>query len=135
MAKAAEIQVTGMKEVRKGLKEFSSDNGWRAPLRDAYRGVASLVEGKARSKASSSRMGSQARASIQGKGTTTGASIVAFKGVAWGPGFEFGSSGRYPQFPPKQTGGYHLYPAIDESRDEIVNTFAESVDDALNREF
>lgn len=135
MAKPAVVQVTGMKEVRKSLKEFSSDNGWRAPLRDAYRDVASLVAGKAQGKAGASRMGSVARGSIRGKGTTTGASIEAFKGVPWGPGFEFGSGGRYPQFPPKRKGGYHLYPAIDESRAEITETFATSVDAALNKEF
>jgi hypothetical protein len=135
MAKPAEVQVTGMKEVRKALKEFSSDNGWRAPLRDADRDVARLVETKAVGKAGSSRMGHVARGSIKGKGTTTGASIEAYKGVPWGPGFEFGSGGRYPQFPPKKVGGYHLYPSIDESRGEITETFAESVDSALNKEF
>ncbi len=135
MAKAAVVQVEGMKEVRKALKEFSSDNGWRAPLRDAYRDVASLVQSKAQAKAGASRMGHVARASIQGKGTTTGASIQAFKGVAWGPGFEFGSAGRYPQFPPKKAGGYHIFPAIDESRGEITEAFATSVDAALNKEF
>lgn len=136
MAKGpAAVEVIGMKEVRKSLKAFSSDNGWRAPLRDAYRDVARLVENKSVGKAESSRMGHVARGTIKGKGTTTGASITAYKGIAYGPGHEFGSGGRYPQFPPKRVGGYHLYPAIDESRDEIVETFAESVDSALNKEF
>lgn len=135
MATAAVVQVEGMREVRKSLKEFSSDNGWRAPLRDAYRDVAGLVERKAVAKAGASRMGHVARGSIKGKGTTTNASIQAYKGVAWGPGFEFGSGGRYPQFPPKRKGGYHIYPAIDEARGEITETFADSIDTKLNREF
>lgn len=135
MAKTAQVQVVGMKEARKGLKAFSSDNSWRPVLRGAYGEVSSLVEGKARTKATASRMGTVARGSIKGKATTTSASIGAYAGVPWGPGFEFGSGGRFPQFPAKKVGGYHLYPAIDEARDEIVETFGNAVDAALDREF
>lgn len=144
MAKAAEIQVDGMREVRKALRDMSDDTGYRQPLKEAYGAVGSLVEGGARSLAGQPRptlggsvasMGTKAIGSITGKGTTTGASLVAFKGIPWGPGWNFGSTGGRRQFPAKATPDYSLYTAVAENREQITNEFAEAVGDALEQAF
>ena len=144
MAKPAEIQVGGMKELRKALREFSDDNGWRGPLKEAYGAVATVVQDAAQSRArggattlsgTRASMGSRAIGSIRGKGTTTGASLVAFKGVPWGPGWNFGSKGKYPQFPAKATPDYNLYKAVEDKREQITNEFAEAVEYALEQAF
>lgn len=133
-----------MKELRKGLRTMSSDNGWRAPLRDAYRAVGTLTESEARSLAGQARptlggtsatMGGAAIGSIKGKGTTTGASLAAGTGVPWFSGWNFGSTGKYRQFPAKTSPDYNLYKAIENKREEITETFAKEVDAALDREF
>ena len=140
----AAVEIDGMKEVRKGLRTFSSDNGWRAPLRDVYRKVGTLTESEARSLAGQARptlggtsatMGGAAIGSIKGKGTTTGASLEAFKGIPGGSGWNFGSSGAHRQFPAKARPDYNLYKAVENKRDEITETFADEIDAALNKEF
>ena len=144
MAKPAEIQVEGMKEVRKALRTFSTDNGWRAPLKDAYGDVARLVEIEAQTRArrgattlagTSASMGGRAAGSIKGKGTTTGASLQGGKGIAYFAGWNFGSKGAFRQFPAKATPDYAMYAAVADKREQIMNEFAESVGDALDREF
>src|SRR5580765_1155916 len=107
----AEIQIEGMKETRRALKLASSDNEWKGYLKSAYLPIAQRVASGAQNKASASRMGHVASGSIVGKATFTGASIQAFRGVPWGPGFEFGSH-RFRQFPAARKGGYNIYPTI-----------------------
>lgn len=133
----SQIQLDGAKELRKALRDYSEDNGWRGPLKEAYGSVSTLVEGGARAKAqsrSNPRMGSRAAESIAGKATTTGARIEAYKGIPYGPGHEFGSI-RYRQFPGKREGGYNIYPTIDEKRAEIEEQFMSAIGDALERAF
>lgn len=132
MAKAAEIQVTGLKELRKSLKGFETDTNWRPALRLAYTTIAQDVAAAALAKAGGSRMGSAARATIQGKGTVTNASIRAGGNLPYYGGFEFGSA-RYRQFPAVQKSGYHLYPAIEDKREQIQADFMEQIDRALGQ--
>lgn len=143
MAKS-EIEVEGARELRKALRDFSADNGWRKPLKEAYATVAGVVQDEAQSRArsgattlagTSSSMGSKAVASIRGKGTTTGASLVAFKGVPWGPGWNFGSTGAHRQFPAKQTPDYNLYKAVEDKRQQIQDEFGEAIEYALEQAF
>jgi hypothetical protein len=138
------IQVEGGKELRKSLKTMSSDNGWRAPLRDSYRAAASVGESEGRSLASQSRptlggtsatMGGAAIGSIKGKGTTTGATLQGGSGIAYFAGWNFGSAGAHRQFPAKARPDYNMYKAIENKRDEIVETFGNEIDAALNKEF
>jgi hypothetical protein len=131
MAAKAQIQVTGLKELRRDLRKFETDTAWKPALKSAYLTIARDVEAKAVASASNSRMGSRARGSIKGKGTTTNASIQAGAGVPYYGGFEFGSI-RYRQFPPKREGGYHLYPTISENSDAISDQFLTEVDKALS---
>ena len=137
MASAAQIQVIGMKETRKGLRDASTDNAWRVGLRGVFGPVATLVQGAAQSKASGTRMGSAAVSSIRGKASTTGAQIQAFKGETgdYGPGFEYGSNGTYPQFGPRTPGGKSLYPAITDTRPQIEELVMGGIDTMLESTF
>lgn len=140
----SEIELEGGRELRKALRDFSTDNGWRSPLKEAFQEVGKLVERESRSLAgralptiggSMAPMSSRAIASIRGKGTTTAASLQAFKGAAEGPGQNFGSTGRYRQFPRKQKPDRALYKAVEEKREQITNEFAEAVEYALESAF
>lgn len=130
LAKAAEIQVTGAKELRKALRKVETDAAWRPAFKNAYSTAATHVETTARGKSQSSRMGSVARATIKGKGTTTNAAIVAGGSLPYFHGFEFGSH-RYKQFPSVRPGGYHLYPSIADQRERIGEIFMDEVDRML----
>jgi hypothetical protein len=142
MANSAAIQVEGARETRKVLRDLSTDNEWRGIVKEPYAKIGSLTQDAAQSSArgggvtlagTSASMGSKAIGSIRGKGTTTGASLVAFKGIPWGPGWNFGSSGGHRQFPAKATPDHHLYKTVEDKRDEIVNVFADAIGDALER--
>lgn len=131
---AATIQVDGMKELRRALRKYAEDNGYRDVLRDAYGSTATLVQEAARASASGSRMGSAAVASIQAKGTTTNATLKAGAGIPYYAGNEFGSH-RFHQFPVVKAGGYHLYPTIAAKRAEITEIFLERLNAGLDAEF
>jgi len=132
MAAAAQIQVTGLKELRKSLRGFESDTDWRPALREAYTTTAKQVEQSALGRAGSSRMGSAARATIKGKGTTTGATLRGGSAsVPWFVGFNFGSI-RYRQFPPKGNPDYVLYATMTAERDSIEAEFLGQIDRALS---
>lgn len=139
-----EIAVTGLKETRKAFRDFGADNGWRGPFKDAFGTVAGVVQDEAQSRARQSRpnmaggtarVGSKGVASIKGKGTTTAATLTAFKGVPWGPGNNFGTIGRYGQFPAKTEPDYFLYAGVAAKREEIENVFIVSIGDALDQSF
>ena len=80
-------------------------------------------------------MGGRAIATIKAKGTTTGASLQAFKGIAYGAGWNFGSSGRFRQFPVKTRPDYSLYSAVEAKRGQINDEFAEAIEYALESAF
>ena len=146
-----EIAVTGMKELRKALREFDDDNGWRGPLKEAYGSVSTLVEREARSLAGQPRstlggtvatMGSKAVASIKGKGTTTAATLAAFRGIPYGPGWNFGSHGGISprgvslrRFPAVTEPDYSLYASIKATREQINNEFLDVIEAALDQAF
>lgn len=78
MGKSFSVTVTGMKEVRKGLREIedaAAKKGMQAELKSAYRAAARVVEVAAKGEAPQ-RSGRLA-GSIKARGTTTGASVVA----------------------------------------------------------
>jgi hypothetical protein len=132
-----QLQIEGMRELRKALRDLAEDSTWRGELREVYRAVAFLVAEEAQRSAhgrSSPRMGHVAAGSIKGKGTTTGATVTGGRGVAWFHGHEFGST-RYRQFPAVRRAGYNLYPAIESKERQIVEEFAEAIEDALSRAF
>lgn len=131
------VRLEGMRELRGGLRKLSTDNAWRGALREVYATIAQVVQNTARSKASSTRMGSAAVGAIKGKGTTTNATLIAFAGKtgAYGPGFEWGSSGAFPQFVPRTPGGKSLYPAVAEESPRIQAEVLDAIDFALAETF
>lgn len=132
MAAPAQIQVEGLKEVRKGFKQMGDAAGFRDAIKPVYAKISDRIASEASASAAGSRMGHVAAGSIRGKATTTYAGISAYRGVPWGPGHEFGSI-RYRQFPPKQVGGYHIYPTIEKERDWIGDVMVDEAAQALKR--
>jgi hypothetical protein len=139
-----EIAAIGLKETRKAFKDFGADNSWRGPFRESYGAAAAVAEGEAQSLAGQSRptlggsvatMGSRARGSIRGKGTTTAATLTAGKGVPHFAGWNFGSSGRFRQFPAKTKPDYNLYKAVENKREEIQDVFLDKIGEALDTAF
>ncbi len=65
----AEVQVQGLKELRRALKSASDDNSWKGYLKAGYLPIAQRVASGAQHKASASRMGHVAAGSIVGKAT------------------------------------------------------------------
>lgn len=130
---AVSVQVgDDIKQLRKALKTLGDEAKPAGKmLRGAYKKASDHVADRSQSKATASRMGSRARASIKPRATQTSGSIQAFKGIPYGPGFEFGSN-RFRQFPPPNRGGYHLYPTIAEEGPQIVEIFAEGLDELLS---
>ncbi len=134
---ADSIKVTGLKELRRELKQVDAD--FPKQLRKANKAVADLVAEGTRS--AFSRMGGsapkvaptvkalaqQVRAQVKvGGGSGVGAEVAM--GNLWG-------SKRFRQFPPSVPGGYGLYPTLAEKADEIVETYADAVDDLMKRAF
>ena len=130
MAAPAQIQLTGMKELRKSLRGFETDTNWRPALRDAYSSIATQVQAASLASASSSRMGSAARSSIKGKGTTTGATLSGGNGIPYFGGHNFGSI-RYRQFPAKASPDYHMYAVIERESERIRGDVLEKIESAL----
>lgn len=131
---AASIQIEGMKELRRGLRKYAEDNGYRDVLRDAYGSTATLVEAEVKASASASRMGHAAVASIKAKGTTTNATLKAGAGIPYFAGHNFGSV-RYRQFPAKTKPDYHLYRQIAANRQQITEIFLAKLEAGLEVEF
>jgi hypothetical protein len=127
MARQAQIELEGFRELRAAVRKYETDTRWQTVFKPAFSGVATAMETAARASASSSRMGSQARNSIKGKGTQTAATLKAGQGVPWFMGHNFGSL-RYRQFPVKTTPDYHLYRTIEKERENIQRQFLEAID-------
>ncbi len=131
------VRVEGLRELRSAARKLGAGKDLGGALREVFSTVASVVETRARSLASATHMGSAAIGSITGKGTTTAATLLAFKGKTgdYGPGFAFGSSGAYPQFMPRQTGGGPLYQAVAQESGRIQVEILEAIDFALAETF
>ena len=139
-----EVAVVGLTETRKAFRDFGADTSWREPFKGAYGRAAQIGQDEGQSRArrgattlagTHASMGGAAVGSIRGKGTTTAATLTAFKGIPWGPGWNFGSTGRYRQFPAKATPDYNLYAGIAAKREEIETVFIEAIGDALDTAF
>src|SRR5688500_1337954 len=123
------IQVHGLKELRRDLKALDAEGSYKAELRDAGKKAAEVVAEEARSRArrgattisgTHASMGGAAIASIRSLAGQTRATVALGKAsIAHAGGWEFGSGGAHRQFPRKKTGGYNLYPAIADKREEV----------------
>ncbi len=132
------VDVHGLKELRRELRALESDGTWKAELRSAGQKAADVVASEARRSAlsaSSPRMGSVAAGTIRALAGQTRATVAGGRAsVPWYAGHEFGSS-RFKQFPGKRTGGYHLYPAIEKKRDEVIEVYGREIDNLTRKHF
>lgn len=131
MAGAAQVQLEGMKEFRKAVRGFETDTEWRPALRSAYGSMSTAAATAIQAAAGSTRLGSAGTADITGKATTTAATVVAFKRTPYGAGFNFGSSGRYPQFPAKKKPDHFIYSTLERIRDQLRAGVLEAIDSAF----
>lgn len=151
MAKAA-IEVEGLKEFRKELRQLADGKTWAKELGTVQRTLAKKVAGWAKSDASG--MGGPAghfASSIKGAGGAAGAKITvapkanaAFWGAKRRTGWNAGNNGR-PQHPRwvgagwdvgvAGQGPYAINSAIAAHMDEIEREYWSGVDDLTSRAF
>lgn len=129
------IQVVGLKELRRGLKEAED----RSPkeLQGVNKAAAEMLVAPAQARMAqhSPRAGSQAIGTIRALATATRAQIAGGSAaVKWYMGHEWGSYSMR-QFPGKNSGGYALYPTIEAERDRIVEKYAEMLDELTKGAF
>lgn len=129
------FQVTGLKELRRELK--IADAAFPKELRSANKKVADLLAEAVRSAYAAlggsapkvaptvKALAQQTRAQLKvGGGSGTGAEVAM--------GNTFGSR-RYPQFPPP--GQYALFPTVAAKTDEVIDIYADMLDDLTRRAF
>lgn len=142
MAREYEVKLQGGRELRAELKKI----GMQKSLTQAHKRVVNEVlvppmqERAQRTRTNlagnPTRMGSRAERAIRGTATQTKAFIAAGgKKTPWMMGHIFGSSGRYPQFPPAVKGGYVIYPVLSEKRDEVIEEYWKAIDETVDDAF
>lgn|SRR5574337_175545 len=125
------IDVQGLKELRSALRKAGTQ--FPKELRVANLAAADIVVPEAKRRALQSRpnlaggaarVGSRGVGSIRALAQQKAAQIAGGSaGVPWFAGNEFGSSGRYRQFPSASRDGYILWPAAKAKRDEVVQVY------------
>lgn len=129
------IRVTGLKELRKGLKE--ADATFPKQLQRANKSIAAelVPEARAAMAGHSPRAGSRAIGTIRALASGTRAQIAGgSNGVPWYMGHEWGSI-RFKQFPVKNPEGYALYPTIKANRARMIERYGEVLDELLRSAF
>lgn len=132
---------TDLRDLRRELRRI----GLQRDLTAANRRAAEVVVPIARKKAGGawpnlaggiSRLGSAGIATIRPLASQSRAYVAAGSArVVWFGGVDWGSSGRYRQFPPRSEEGRILYPAIDEARAKIVDVYVDELDGLVSRAF
>lgn len=124
------VRVEGLRELRRDLRKLSRDETWKGDLRDAGLQAATIVANDARAsalRAVNPRMGRRAANTIRPLASQTNARVAAGRAnVPWTMGHIWGSS-RFPQFPPRRKGGYHLYPAIERQQDRVIEIYSRAI--------
>ena len=129
-------RIEGLKELRKELKALGPQ--WPKELQKTNKAAAAKVVPEAKRRAAQShpnlaggvaRVGSRGVSSIRALASQTRAQIAGGGAkVPWFGGNEFGSSGRYRQFPAKNKEGYILWPAAKAKEPEIEEIYLEMID-------
>lgn len=138
-----QVNVVGLRELRKALKEL--DPKWPKGLREVNKRAAEVVVPEARTRAS------QVRTNVKGNPTRAGSAVVGSiralasqtrAQVAMGGarlphagGFDWGSSGRFKQFPAANKEGYILWPAAKAKEEVIVAYYLKMLDDLTQDAF
>lgn len=128
-----QIDVVGLRELRKSLKALSGDAAWHKQLRGAGLKAAEIVAVDARSRAPQ-RTGKLKR-SIKARATQTGAS-VAMGGarVPYAPWVDYGGTIRPRGHPIRRTfikTGRILYPALKAKRAEAIDAYERATHDVI----
>lgn len=135
------IEVEGLRDLRRELRKLSLTNDLRA----VNRRVADLLVPPARQKAARSypnlaggvaRVGSRGVASIRSQATASRAYLVSGKAtIPWMGGGDFGSAGRYRQFPAKKDEGRFIYPTIREEQPRVIDEYWRELDTLTSAAF
>lgn len=133
---SGKIRVTGLKELRKGLKAAEG----RSPkeLQRTNKSVAEMLVPEAQSRLAqhSPRAGSQAAGSIRALASATRAQVAGGSAaVPWYAGHEWGSKGKYKQFPIANKQGYGIYPTVEANNERIVERYAQMLDELTREAF
>ena len=142
MANDLSIGIKGLKELRSELRK----SGIQKNLTKVNKHVVNVVvvpEAKRRAAKSfpniaggMTRVGSKGINSIRGTATQTKAVIKAGGArVPWFQGVEWGSSGRYRQFPRTAEKGRIVYPVVEDKREEIIDAYWDVIDDVTKGPF
>lgn len=118
------VDVDGIKQLRKQLRAVENGPKLSAVLAPIQPKVAQLISERSWANASSRQM---QRAEASNRYRPNRSSVTVMIGgkdgdQAFAAGAQFGAK-RYRQFPPSIPGGYTVFPAIDESRDEITELY------------
>ena len=136
------IRVTGAKELRSALRRME-DRTMMRELAKVHKAAADLVVARARGNTDSKL--EQSAASRLRAGRAAASATVTLGGRPQDLGAEFGagqdvvrqrSSGTYlgyNQFEPWTKAGHFLYPAIRESRDEIIESYGDGIERLFGR--
>lgn len=128
----AEIEVVGLKELRAGLRQAGPQ--FPKQLQQANKRVVNQVlvpEGRRLASARGyPRPGSAVIGSIRGTATQTKAVFnVGGARVPHAMGHNFGSSGRFRQFPPKTSPDYFMYKAVSNRNDDVMEAYGDVIDE------
>ena len=137
------VEIEGLKELRKELKRMGSE--WPKELQKTNKQAAALVVPEAKRRAAQShsnlaggvaRVGSRGVASIRPLATQRSAQIAGGGAkVPWFGGNEWGSSGRFRQFPARAKEGHILWPAAKAKEPEVIKAYEKMLDDLTKRAF
>lgn len=134
---SGQIRAEGLRELRSELRRVGPEMP-RSLQRANKKVAADIVVPAAINKAQARpfpRPGSGLIGTIRATATQTSASVnMGGARRPYGFGHEFGAV-TFRQFPPKQSGGYIIYPAIKEKSSEIYDAYVEVIDDLTKQAF
>ncbi len=145
---ASRIGVVGLRELRRGLKNAEG----RSPkeLQQTNKAVAEMLvpEIRARLAGHSPRAGSRAIGTIRALASATRAQIAGgSEAVPWYGGHEWGgfgnirgnsrkgNPGHTRMFPPRNKGGYAIYPTIAANRERMIERYAQMLTELTSEAF
>lgn len=142
MSVGIKAEVKGLKEMQKALKSLDLQKGLQKTNKAVVNRIV-VPEAKRLGQRSmvnlagnATRLGTRGVASIRGGASQTKAHILAGKkSVPYYAGYDFGSSGRYRQFPRAKKGGRILYQAIENKHDEMIARWLDDAEDLLRDAF
>ena len=135
MSASVKLDVEGLKEFRAALKAV--DAAFPKQLQQVNKRAAELIVPEAKRRAGQvrpnlasglARVGSRGVNSIRAGASQRSAYIMGGGArVPWFGGNEWGSSGRYRQFPGRTTEGYILWQAAKTKEPEVFETYSEMI--------